>query len=963
MNSLDLPNSSLVKNVTIITRMRGTDKFSKNNKIAKTLNNLNDSKSTINKSKTTQIKTNKSTPKLINNKIRDNVNYTMFTSNDSSNTMIVSKKPIKGSTINEALKVCDNLYDFHNSILNETSLLEYDKIYNETHSIEKIYDEIIKDNISQLFHKKNCCVLFFGPSSGGKSYLLRGENSVNEEKIAYKNKYYSNINNNINRKNKDDKKLEGGLLKRSINNILNLIKINQQGNDNVSNVKNKYELRISIYQIYMDKIYDLLSKEINNISIQKYIDDEKNIIINLTGLTEMEIRTIQDYDKILNDIENNKKNISQVSKVKTLNKDSHLVISLKLQKKIQNTVGSNVTDNYSTNSFSQIDFVELVKSDVGLSENFQNQNEMSYEYNLYSNTKDTYNSLCENIICANNGTTPTKESMLTLSLKNSLKPNSNIIFFNCVIPWEFPLYHSFKALKFTTWLRNQIINEVENIDNNISLNSNVNQYIKNNYSNIQNNNSLFNTINDTNNSYTYPNTNNSYLINNYKNPINNNNSYINNKTFPQINTLIGQSIDNGNKQNNIIISEEQNEDNNFNMNEEQNIRLIRSRSGGLNINNNNNKSYELNNPQSISNLNKNNNISQVLENSNQNNKSQIIIKDNLIGNEKTLQTLEQTLKELEDKKLEIENKMREQRNKNNYNSYTKDIPTKQNSINIEDQRLKEEQDILKSDNIIMREDISRLSETNQNLEKEISQNRDIISQLQLENQKLNEENLLLKTRLNDYDNQNYSLLYLNGQISKEDFMQKSFNERYLLQTKLKDLENNYNNLQKEKAQYEVDYRVLLSKYEEIKEKYEKCNNELLNSRQIHNNELYNIDNKINELSKEVEKLQKENCELRQDNEKQRNILNVMSSEKDMYKEKYEEKNYENNLLNKKIFEVEKGYNDIMKEKEYERYHKRQKEENHRNKSETKNKIAQELQNKIRQYRRERLQYKNNEDFD
>jgi hypothetical protein len=224
----------------------------------------------------------------------------------------------------------------------------------------------------------------------------------------------------------------------------------------------------------------------------------------------MEIRTIQDYDKILNDIEYNKKNISQVLKVKTLNKDSHLVIALKLQKKIQNTVGSNVTDNYSTNSFSQIDFVELVKSDVGLSENFQNQNEMSYEYNLYSNTKDTYNSLCENIICANNGTTPTKESMLTLSLKNSLKPNSNIIFFNCVIPWEFPLYHSFKALKFTTWLRNQIINEVENINNNISLNSNVNQYIKDNYSNIQNNNSLFNTINDTNNSYTYPNTNNSY---------------------------------------------------------------------------------------------------------------------------------------------------------------------------------------------------------------------------------------------------------------------------------------------------------------------------------------------------------------------------------------------------------------------------------------------------------------------
>ena len=57
----------------------------------------------------------------------------------------------------------------------------------------------------------------------------------------------------------------------------------------------------------MDKIYDLLTKEINNISIQKYIDDEKNIIVNLIGLTEIEIRSIQDYEKILIDIENNKK--------------------------------------------------------------------------------------------------------------------------------------------------------------------------------------------------------------------------------------------------------------------------------------------------------------------------------------------------------------------------------------------------------------------------------------------------------------------------------------------------------------------------------------------------------------------------------------------------------------------------------------------------------------------------------
>ena len=972
MNSLEL-SSPLMKTVTIITRMRGMDKSIQNSKSIKAATNLDDSKSSINKSKTYKLKSNKSAPKLINNKIKDNIKYTMFTSGDSSNIMLVSKKPIKGSTINEALKVCDNLYDFHNSILNETSLLEYDKIYNEIHSIDKIYNEIIKDNIAQLFHKKNSSVFFFGPNLGGKSYLLMGEKDKknNEsnyyQKMTYKKKY-SNTN-----KSESNKKIEGGLLRRSVNNILNLIKINKQGNDNSSQIQNKYELFFSAYEVYMDKIYDLLSKSINNISLQKYYDDEQYLNINLVNLTNTEIRTIQDYEKIMKEIDFNKNNLAKVLKITNLDKKSHIVMSLKLQKKIQNTVGSNITDNYSINSFSQIDFIELIASDIGLSDKFDDKNDLSYEYKLYSNTKDVYDSLCDNIICVNNGTTPSRESLLTLSLKNTLKTNSNIIFFNCVIPWEFPINHSFKALKFSTWLRNQIINESENIKNNNSIN-NVG-IIKNNIGN-----SLFNTINENNNSKIYKNRNNSYLMDNYQNPITQDNSYINlnqhydiNKTFPEINNLVGQSIDNGNSKNNILINEEQNdnENNNFNINEEQNIKLMRSRSGKLNFFN---KSYDFQNPQNLS-YSKNNNISQAIEN-NISNKSQFmnsLNNQNLSQKGKTLQSLEQTLKELEEKKLEIENKMLEEKN-SNYNTnniYNNNNMNNMNNMGAQTQnklrgqdalRLKEEQDILKSDNIIMREDINRLMETNQNLENEISSNREIISQLQSENQKLSEENALLKAKLSDYDNQNYSQLYINGQISKEDFLQKNFNERYLLQNKLKDLENSYNVVQKEKMQYEVDYKVLLSKYEEIKEKYDKCNYELINNKQIHDNELYNIDNKINDLSKEVEKLRFENSELRRENEKQRNGLNMMTGERDRYKEKFEEKKYENDLLNKKIYEVENSFSEMMKEKEYERYYRRQKEEKHKNKNDTKNKIALELQSKIQQYRRERLQKNNNEDF-
>ena len=934
---------SMNDNIKIITRLRGSDKYSKYSKLLKLSDNFNMNISDLleNLSKTPSKNQNKCASI---SKLKDDLKYTMFTSGESSKIMLVSQKPIKGATINEALKVCDNLYEFHNSILNETSILEYDKIYNETNSLEQIFNEIINDNITQLFHKKNSCVFCFGPTSGGKTFLLFGENNdINNIKNNKNNKYHYI---NCNKENKKDKneKMNKGLIKSSINKILNLIKINKQGNEISSNTKNKYELKISVYQIYFDKIFDLLSKDIKKINLETNYDENKILNSNLVGLTDVEIRNIQDYEKVVKEIEINRKNLSRNLKVKNINKNSNLIVSLKLRKKIQNRVGNNIIDNYSADYFSQIDFIELISSEIGITDKYGDSNDLSFEYSLYENTKNTYDSMIDNIACANYGITPSKESTLTLSLKNTLKANSNIIFFNCVIPWEFPIDNSFKALKFTTWLRNQVINEGENF------NGETNNLINKN---------IFNSINESNNSNNYHFQNNSHFINNYKNPIlgeNMNNNININNTFPIINNSNSQSYSINNE-----INEEEKEYNSNYIDEENNIKLMRNHSSKLLINKNMNKSYEFGKNR--------NNKSQLMDNNFQNKTSYININENITPKDKTMQSLEQTLKELEDKKLEIENKMYE--DKYNINNMTNELKPNNSNNNFqfspnnvmspEVLLMKEQQDILRSDNIIMKEDINHLNELNQNLENEVAQNRDIISQLKSENEKLIEENSKLKTVLKDYDGNNYTKLYITGQNTKDEFLQKYFDEKYILINKLKELEKNCDILQKERTQYEIDYKVLSTKYNEIIKKYEKNNLELINIRQIHDNELYNIDNKINDLSKEVEKLQNENFELRREIETQRSNNNTIEKERDMFKEKYEEQKYENDLLNKKIFEVEKGYSEALKKNEYDRYFKKEKEENYRNKNETKAKIAQELQSKIQKYRRERLQNKNNED--
>ena len=945
----NLQHSALEK-IRFITRLRGIDKPSKFSKLITISNdiNINIPQLIENLSKTSETNRQKSASKL-----KDDIKYTMFTSGESSNIMLVSQRPIKGSTINEALKVCDNLYEFHNSILNETSLLEYDRIYNEIHSLEQIYNEIINDNISQLFHKKNSCIFCFGPSGSGKTYLLFGDNSdINNVKNNKNNKYhYLNCNKQIKEKTESINK---GLIKSSINKILNLIKINKQGNDISNGVKNKYELKISIYQIYFDKIFDLLSKDLKKINMQINYDDNQIVNTKLTGLIDVEIRNTQDYEKIIKEVEINRKNLTRNLKVKNINKNSYLIVSLKLRKKIQNRVGNNIIDNYSEDYYSQIDFVELVSSEIGLNDKFQESDDLSFEHSLYENTKKVYDSIIDNISSANYGVTPKKESTLTYSLKKTLKTNSNIIFFNCVIPWEYPINNSFKALKFTTWLRNQVHTDRENIINN------------NEKENLINNKFMYNTFDENINNHKINNNfqNNTYLIDNYKNPMSDENIYINlnnnqnynvNKSFPIINNSISQSQFLNNEMN------KEGKENNYNLNEESNIKLMRNRSGNLKINKNMNKSYDLG-------RNRNNNISEIMKNSIQNDNNYININENLPENDKTIQTLEQTLKELENKKLEIENKIYDERiNINNANEINPNNSINnfhfapKNIMSPEVLLMKEKQDILKSDNIIMKEDINRLSELNQNLENEVAQNRETISQLQSDNQKLIEENLKLKTVLKDYDGNNYTKLYISGQITKDEFLQKYFDEKYFLTNKIKEIEKNCELLKKEKTQYEVDYKVLSTKYDEIIKKYERNNLELINTRQLHDNELYNIDNKINELSKEVERLQNENYELRKEIETQRNSLNSLAKERDMIKERYDEQKYENDLLNKKIFEVEKGYSDALKEKDYEIYFKKEKEENNKNKSETRNKIAQELHSKIQKYRKERLQNQNHDD--
>ena len=894
------------------------------------------------------------------NNLDPNSKYTIFTSKNPSNLLIISNKQISGNSINDNFITKNDLYDFSQSILKETSLLEFDKVYNETISLDRIYNENLKDNITNLIHGKNSCVFFFGPIDSGKSYLLRGSSDNNNEQ---------------------------GLLSRCINDIFSLVDLNKQANFNLKhnlNGLNKFIVKISSYQVYMDNVNDLLDHETKKIKLEKYYN---NGIINcdLINLTQKEIRNKYEYDICIKETIHNRKTLLQKLRVNDLKRKSHFIISISLEKREKDT--NNYNNENLIENYSQIDFVELCSSNYGLMN--INENDVSQNALLYRNTSKTFNSICDNIVSLCDNNTPKTESKLTLCLKKTLQYNSNIVFINCINPFEFPLNYSFKSLKFGNWLRNQILNRKENnvlknrYDNdeeqnvfnqlyNNNMNDNMNDNMNNNMNNIMNNN-INNKYNndDIKNIMTSPNENNSFLPR--KDVINNSVNLSNQNKNESFNTMPNFS----NRGNFSPLNIPNKQINNFRSNDSNVINYSLKEIPNIK---NKNMFYSNNDENEIKRLDNNirnqisnspyKKINSELNNSNNNiidNNNNILDNNNNLNylespNDRKLRTIKNSIKQMEEKSMEIMNKKDELMNLENKNNKNYNLSQSNLLINSTEpsnkdlNTFKQEYASLKSDNILFKDDINRLSKDNKVLLDQLNEERKRTMDLSCCNERLLNEKCNLENEVN----------IIKEELSKYkkcgNGFEEVFKEKLISDSKIKDLEKELNNIKNEKSKYEIEYKVLLSRYEDVCKKFENLNFDYCQNKQCHNQEICKIEDKVNCLLKEVENLQNENFDLKKTCDCQKNEINFYQQQNNMLNDKYNEIKKENEFLNQKLRDSEINYKTLIKEKELEEIMKRKEEENKRNKMESKVKLVNDLQNKIQNYRSQRLMKKNNEEF-
>jgi chromosome segregation ATPase len=148
---------------------------------------------------------------------------------------------------------------------------------------------------------------------------------------------------------------------------------------------------------------------------------------------------------------------------------------------------------------------------------------------------------------------------------------------------------------------------------------------------------------------------------------------------------------------------------------------------------------------------------------------------------------------------------------------------------------------------------------------------------------------------------------LNDVISKTKVQEMSiidqFNNRLMIENKIRDLEIDNKGLRDDRQRVEIDYRVLLERHNELKKHAEVTDKELEFLKNRQSDEVSTIESRLDKMSKEMDSLQKDNNTLRVNEARLRQELLNLEKQRDTYQEKYQDYKTKNNFLNNKLTEV------------------------------------------------------------
>ena len=263
------------------------------------------------------------------------------------------------------------------------------------------------------------------------------------------------------------------------------------------------------------------------------------------------------------------------------------------------------------------------------------------------------------------------------------------------------------------------------------------------------------------------------------------------------------------------------------------------------------------------------------------------------------------------------------------------------------------ENLLINNNLILREDINRLSDLNKNLENELKTQRFKNYQIANQNDTLNKSNLVLSSQINKIN------CLISKAKMKENNLQNDINKRSNIEEILKQTEIQCQNINNEKNQIEIDYKVLCDKFNKLKEKSQNDQNCLIYIKCQQEEKMNKIDEKINQMLFEIESLKKENSDIRNSIDNTRKNIEQINFIKLNLNEKINEEKCKNDLLNKDLENYKNEYEKLKIDLNEEMIKKEKEDKIRKEKVQNKLKMVSDLQKKIEDFKNSRIKSKEN----
>ncbi|EAR87516.3 kinesin motor catalytic domain protein (macronuclear) [Tetrahymena thermophila SB210] len=344
-------------------------------------------------------------------------------SQEDGRIIVTTRNGIKQSVVNKLFKKDEDLASFRESFKDRIETYKFDQVFGINSNQDKIYQVYFSEATKQLFSGINASFLIYGPSGAGKSFSFSGNEAKNEKGIVFK--ACEDIMQNL------SPHLFGG---QTAAPSAGKVQRPQSGqlSSKLSNLK------VSVYSIYQDEVFDLLHsfspKNIKQSIRELY--EKSNAEVKIMNITKRDIKMISEFKQTYSQAIQNLLFLGEQLKEQNIYGKSHIVV----QFEVQTSIIEESSSGKEKNKITKLSVIRLADTDIyeNTQESIKNDFVVLKKYlqhcSRYNEISSTYKIY--------------KQSKFTFALRDTLNEIANIRLLCCVTTNPAAYISSIKTIEF-----------------------------------------------------------------------------------------------------------------------------------------------------------------------------------------------------------------------------------------------------------------------------------------------------------------------------------------------------------------------------------------------------------------------------------------------------------------------------------------------------------------------------------